>query len=164
MAVGDGRSERILRFAHVFSLVLREHFDDHERALSAPHVHVDLEVLARSHRLAVKVPGDSRRRHAAEEDSKDGPVAVGHRLVPQRHREPRRFFLFLVGHGVPRRRRRHAGRHYSGHRASWSGRWRRLLELNGNFVARCRLCWRGSRYRRDWLFGQCWQQTNKQLL
>ena len=96
MAVGDGRSQRILGFAHVLSLVFGEHLDDHERALSAAHVHVDLEVLTGSDRLTVEVPGDGRRRDAAEEDAEHGPVAVHHRLVSQRHREARSFLFDLL--------------------------------------------------------------------
>jgi len=88
MAMGDGRSERVFRLAHVFSLVLGENLDDHQGALAPPHVDVDLEVLARSHRLTVEVPRDRGRGNAAEENAKHGPFAVRHCLVPQRHREP----------------------------------------------------------------------------
>ena len=69
MTVRDGGAERVLRHAHVLSLVLREHLHDHQRALSSPHVHVDLEVLAGSDRLTVEVPRHGRRWDAAEEDS-----------------------------------------------------------------------------------------------
>lgn len=62
----DGRAERVLRLAHVFTLVLREHLDDDELAGAARLVHRDLEVLPGSDRLAVEVPRDRRRRYSAE--------------------------------------------------------------------------------------------------
>ena len=95
VAVRDGRPERVFGLAHVLSLVLGEHLDDHERALAPPHVHVDLEVLAGPHRLTVEVPGHLGRRHAAEEHAQHGAVAVRDCLVPQRHREPRRLLLII---------------------------------------------------------------------
>ena len=93
MAVRDGGAERVLGLAHVLALVLGEHLDDHQRALAAPHVHVDLEVLPGPHRLAVEVPRHLGRRHAAEQHPEHGAVAVRHRLVAQRHRKPRRLLL-----------------------------------------------------------------------
>ena len=150
MAVGDGRSERVLRLAHVLALVLREHLDDDERALAAPDVHVDLEVLSGTHRLTVEVPRDGRSRDAAEEDAQHGAVAVGHRLVAQRQREPRRLLLAVPGG------RRHARRSDSGQRGRRSGRCCRLLELDGYLVAGCGRLRRWNRYWRHRLFAQRW--------
>ena len=96
VAVRDGGAQRVLGLAHVLALVLGEHLDDDERALLPAHVDVDLEVLAGPHRLAVEVPGDGRRRRAAEEHAQHGAIAVRHRLVAQRQREPRRLFLHVV--------------------------------------------------------------------
>ena len=128
--MSDCRSERILRLAHVLALVLREHLDDDQRAFSSAHVDVDLEVLARSHRLTVKVPGDGRRGHAAEEDTQHGSVTVSDRLVPQRHSKPRRLLLLHL-HWVLHRRR-HPERHF--YRGSGSCRYGRLLKLDCNFA------------------------------
>jgi len=156
MAVCDGCAERVLRLAHVFTLVLGEHLDNHQRALPSPHVDVDLEVLAGSDRLTVEVPGHGRRRDAAEEHPQDGPVSIGHRLVPQRHREPRRLLFHFLVHLILHRRRRHSGWDGSRRRCRWSSRTHRLLELDRDLVlllARRRLDLR-SRYRRHWLFTQ----------
>ena len=63
MTVGDCGAQRVLGLAHVLALILREHLHYDQRALAPPHVHVDLEVLARTHRLTVEVPAIWQVKH-----------------------------------------------------------------------------------------------------
>ena len=69
-------SQPILRFAHVFALIFGEHLGNRQCAFTPSVVDLDLEVAARLHGLAVKVPGDGRLGYAAEHDAQKRAVTV----------------------------------------------------------------------------------------
>ena len=94
MTVSDCSPESVLGLAHVLSLVLGEHLDNHQGALSLLYVNIDEEVLARLDRLTVKVPRDLGVGVSREEHPEGGTFPVRHGEVTQRHEEPRWFVLW----------------------------------------------------------------------
>lgn len=92
--MSNSSSKGIFRFAHVFSLILGEHFHDHKGAFLAMHINVYLEVLTWLNWLTVEIPGDTGRWITTEEDLENDAVTVVNGLVPQRHGKPWRLVAY----------------------------------------------------------------------